>query len=299
MTKKSKSGNTQNVNNVKDTTPYVFQREKIHFDLNIKELPWTQKQKEIINLFLSKETKIMFLKGPAGSSKTTLAMYCGLQLLNTKKVSDMVLVRSAVESADSKLGYLPGDIQSKFEVYLAPFNDKFSELINVAQIKKLENDNRITICPINFARGLHFSVKFICCDEAQNLTTKELQTLLTRTGEFCKVIICGDPEQSDLPKDKSGFNKVYDCFNNTEAQNLGIQCVELSEQDIVRSEICRYIVNKFKVINNSHTTENKQHDKKHEQTTINNVVESWSPRTIHAHENNQNTPGTDIHEQRV
>lgn len=249
MTKKSKGGKTPVVGTQKDNTPYVFQRDKISYSLDIKELPWTAKQREIINLFLSKDTKVMFLKGPAGASKTIISMYCGLQLLNSRRISDMVLIRSAVESSDSKLGYLPGTVEDKFSVYLTPFNDKFSELLTISQIKKLETDNRITICPINFARGLHFSVKFVCCDEAQNLTTKELQTLLTRTGEFCKVIICGDPEQSDLPKDKSGFKKVYDAFDNYESQELGIQCVELGEQDIVRSEICKYIVRKFKQIN--------------------------------------------------
>ena len=84
----------------KDTSPYVAQREKIDFSLNVRELPWTDKQKEIINLFLDKKTKLMLLKGPAGTSKTILSMYLGLQLLNMKKVSDIVLVRSAVESSD-------------------------------------------------------------------------------------------------------------------------------------------------------------------------------------------------------
>jgi len=71
-----------------DTSLYVAQREKIDFTLNVKELPWTEKQKEIINLFLDKNTKLMILKGPAGTSKTILSMYLGLQLLNMKKVSD-------------------------------------------------------------------------------------------------------------------------------------------------------------------------------------------------------------------
>lgn len=266
-----------------DTSPYVFQREKINFDLNIKELPWTDKQKEIINLFLHKDTRVLFLKGPAGASKTILAMYCGLQLLKMRKVSDIVLIRSAVESSDSKLGFLPGDVLDKFGVYLAPFNEKFAELISTAQIKKLENDNRIVICPINFARGLHFSVKFICCDEAQNLTIKELQTLLTRIGEFCKVVVCGDPDQSDLPKDKSGFKRVYECFDTEEAKQLGIHCIELTEQDIMRSEICRYIVNKFKQVNMSLQNEAKYvHDKKPDVAIAANtgaVADSWSPNS--------------------
>ena len=232
----------------KDTSPYVAQREKIDFTLNVRELPWTDKQKEIINLFLDKNTKLMILKGPAGTSKTILSMYLGLQLLNMKRVSDIVLVRSAVESSDSKLGYLPGDINEKVNVYMTPFNEKFSELVTEPQIHRLHKDNRITICPINFARGLHFAVKFVCCDESQNLTIRELQTLFTRMGEFSKMIICGDPDQSDLPYGKSGFNTVYKAFDNEDAKAHGVHCVELNEDHIVRSELCRYVTHVFKGI---------------------------------------------------
>jgi phosphate starvation-inducible PhoH-like protein len=165
-----------------------------------------------------------------------------------RKVSDIVLIRSAVESADSKLGYLPGDITDKFGVYLAPFNHKFEELLPKQQIDKLEKDNRFVICPINYARGLHFAAKFIACDESQNLTIAELNTLMTRMGEFAKVIICGDPDQSDLPHGKSGFTKVYDAFNTDEAIEQGIICAELTEDDIVRSALCKYITHKFKEI---------------------------------------------------
>jgi phosphate starvation-inducible PhoH-like protein len=236
----------------KDNSPYVAQREKIDFHLNIRELPWTEKQKAIIELFLHKDTKLMILKGPAGTSKTMLSMYLGLTLLNMKRVSDIVLVRSAVESADNKLGYLPGDLSEKIGVYLTPFNDKFAELISEADNKRLDKDNRIKICPINFARGLHFAVKFICCDEAQNLTLREIHTLMSRMGEFSKMIIAGDSEQSDLPVGKSGFSAVYDSFDNEEAINNGVYCVELTEDDIVRSEFVKYITKKFKEIKASH-----------------------------------------------
>jgi len=231
-----------------DTSPYVFQREKISHDLNIRELPWTEKQKALIELFLDKRCKVLFLKGVAGTSKTILSMYLGLRLLQMRKVSDIVLIRSAVESADSKLGYLPGDITDKFGVYLAPFNHKFEELLPKQQIDKLEKDNRFVICPINYARGLHFAAKFIACDESQNLTIAELNTLMTRMGEFAKVIVCGDPDQSDLPHGKSGFTKVYDAFNTDEAIEQGIICAELTEDDIVRSALCKYITHKFKEI---------------------------------------------------
>ena len=230
----------------KDNSPYVFQRDKIAFDLSIKNLPWTNKQKEIIERFLDKGTKVLLLKGPAGTSKTTLSMYCGLTLLNMKRVSDMVLVRSAVESSDSKLGFLPGTLDEKIAVYLTPFHDKFEELLCKAQLDRLQKDNRLTICPINFARGLHFSAKFVCGDEVQNFSKKEIHTLLSRIGEFSKVFLCGDPEQSDLPYGKSGFDKVYRLFDNDDAKEHGIFCMELGEEDIVRSELCRFITHKFK-----------------------------------------------------
>lgn len=264
MIKKQKpnSGSPDKHTSEKDTSPYVDQREKIGFDFDIFELPWTKKQKDIIELFLDKNTKILFLKGVAGTSKTLLSMYLGLTLLKHRKVSDMVLIRSAVESADSKLGYLPGTLDEKYSVYLTPFNDKFSELLNRGTITKLEKDNRLTLCPINFARGLHMAAKFICSDESQNMSKRELKTLLTRIGQFSKTIICGDPEQSDLPHGKSGFIDVYNLFNSKESRENGIFCVELTEDDIVRSEICKFIIKKFKTIEIPKTVENANENDK-------------------------------------
>jgi phosphate starvation-inducible PhoH-like protein len=262
--KNRKTVNSNELNNsnvVSDNSPYVFQNEKINFELQIKELPWTDKQKEIISTFLDKKTKVLLLKGPAGTSKTFLSMYCGLTLLNKKRVSDLVLVRSAVESSDSKLGFLPGDIMEKFNVYLTPFHDKFSELLSKSNIDRLQKDNRLTICPINFARGLHFSAKFVCADEVQNFSTRELQTIMSRIGEFSKVFLCGDPEQSDLPHGKSGFAKVYDLFDNDESKENGIFCMELTEEDIVRSELCRFITHKFKELNVSNIVKHEDSNK--------------------------------------
>ena len=260
-----------------DNSPYVFQRDKINFDLLIKNLPWTNKQKEIITRFLDKGTKVLLLKGPAGTSKTTLAMYCGLTLLNMKRVSDMVLVRSAVESSDSKLGFLPGTLDEKIAVYLTPFHDKFEELLCKAQLDKLQKDNRLTICPINFARGLHFSAKFICADEVQNFSTREIHTLMSRIGEFSKVFLCGDPEQSDLPYGKSGFNKVYDLFNNDEAKEQGIFCMELGEEDIVRSVLCKFITHKFKELHLLKQQEEANKQQHHKENQHKDIKKEWKP----------------------
>jgi phosphate starvation-inducible PhoH-like protein len=242
MSKHSKASKGKAV----DTTPYVYQRDKINFDLNIKELPWTERQNSIINLFLDKSTKMLILKGPAGTSKTLLAMYCGLRLLQDHKSSDIVLMRSAVESADNKLGFLPGDLEEKYNVYITPFNDKLDELLPRGQVDRLHKDNRLTLCPVNFARGLHFAAKFVCCDEVQNFSLKEIYTIVTRIGEFSKVFMCGDPEQSDLAKNKSGFEDFYKMFDNKESRDQGIHCMELTEVDIMRSGFCKYIIKTFK-----------------------------------------------------
>jgi phosphate starvation-inducible PhoH-like protein len=268
-----------------DNSPYVFQRDKISFDLTIKDLPWTENQKNIIATFLDKKTKVLLLKGPAGTSKTTLAMYCGLTLLNMRRISDMVLVRSAVESSDSKLGFLPGTLDEKIAVYLTPFHDKFEELLCKAQLDRLQKDNRLTICPINFARGLHFSAKFVCADEVQNFSRKEIHTLMSRIGEFSKVFLCGDPEQSDLPYGKSGFNAVYELFNNEESKAQGIFCMELGEEDIVRSELCKFITHKFKelqLLKQQEEANKQQHHKenKHIESNINGSdleKSTWKP----------------------
>ena len=232
----------------KDSSPYVHQRDKIKYELKIRELPWTEKQKAIIELFNHKDTKAIFLKGAAGTSKTALAIYCGLQALNTKKVSDMVLIRSAVESSDSGLGYLKGSVSEKMAPFLAPFMEKLSEFLPESQIKTLEEDNRLQMIPVGHTRGLHFSVKFVCCDEFQCLTLKEAETVLSRIGSFCKVMICGDPDQSDLPYGQSCFNSVFDAFNTEESRDKGIFCIEFTEEDCMRSEFCKYISKTFKKI---------------------------------------------------
>lgn len=230
-----------------DKSPYVFQNDKINYELEIKELPWTEKQKEFIKIALSKETKVMIVKGSAGTSKTLISMYASLKLLNDKKVSDIILVRSAVESADSKLGFLPGDLNEKFSVYVTPFRDKLSELIRENDTKKLEKEGRLQICPINYARGLHWAAKCCIFDEAQNATVKEIETFLTRLGEFGKSFICGDPEQSDLAeKNRDDFSKICELFDTEEARQEGIVVFEFTDEDIMRSKLVRFVVKSFR-----------------------------------------------------
>lgn len=229
-----------------DTSPRVFQREKIDWELRVRELPWTEKQKAFIALAMNKDTKIVFLNGPAGTSKTTVAVRVGLELLNQKKVGDLLFTRAAVESADSKLGMLPGDLEHKVGEYMTPFDDKLEELLCAGDRAKLKAEKRIIYKPVNFCRGASWTAKCVVVDEAQNLTLNELQTLLTRIGMFSKIIVCADPAQSDLPRNKQGgFEACSEIFNSEEAQKMGIYSAKFTTEDIVRSEICKFVVETF------------------------------------------------------
>lgn len=242
--RKSQSSATPSLTSI-DTSPYVFQRDKINYDLKIKDLPWTERQKAIIELITHKNTKIVFLNGPAGSSKSLLAVYTALKLLNSKRVTEIVYVRSIIESATKSLGSLPGESSDKFKPFALPLADKLEELIKDHDVRRLFTEERVKPTPINYLRGASFNVNFVIADEMQNAVYSEIQTVMTRIGQFSKLIICGDPAQSDLPSGKSGFLDVYSAFNNIEAQEKGIFCVELTEEDIMRSDICKYIVRKF------------------------------------------------------
>lgn len=159
----------------KDTSPKVYQREKIDFELHVRELPWTEKQKALIELGGSRDCRIIFLAGPAGSSKTLSAVRIGLELLNQKKVSDLVFVRAAVESADSKLGFLPGDIAGKYEPYMGPFEDKIEELLPAGEVKRLKGEGRFIYQPINFVRGASWTARCVIIDECFPGYTKVLK----------------------------------------------------------------------------------------------------------------------------
>jgi len=232
----------------KDSSPYVFQRKSINFELKIKELPWTDKQKDFIELALNKDTKVLFVKGPAGTSKTLLSMYCSLQLLKEKLISDILLIRSAVESSDSKLGFLPGDLNEKMNAYMSPFNDKLEELTDKGCQELLHKDKRLITTAVNYVRGASWSGKGVIVDEGQNITEKEFKTILTRIGEFSKVFVCGDPEQSDLNGKGGGFMKLYKYFDSGEARAHGIYTFEFTELDIVRSELVKYFISAFREI---------------------------------------------------
>ena len=214
--------------------------------LKLNEFNWTDKQKEFFKIALDKNTKIMFIDGPAGSSKTLLSVYCGLQLMNMKICSDIMYLRSAVESSDSKLGYLPGSAEEKLKYFNMPFIDKLDELLKTTRPEKLIEQKRVGMFPVNFARGMNWTSKVIILDEAQNCTQKEIITLLTRMGRGSRCFVLADPMQTDLYGNKVGaFENISKIFSDDESYYMGVRTFKFTEEDIMRSALTKFLVRKL------------------------------------------------------
>ena len=245
----SKKNRRQDEKPTPDTSPKVFQRDKLKDSLTIKELNWTEKQKSFIEQVSNKDVKLVMVKGPAGCSKTLLSTYCALRLLSEKKVSDITYIRSAVESSDASIGFLPGSAEEKMAFYNLPFMDKLDELLPKADVDKIIKEQRVITFPINFCRGLNWNTKAILLDECQNSSLKEIVTVLTRIGKYSKCFVLADPDQADLPSGKQGgFERLYELFSDEDSKNNGIVTFEFGEEDIMRSELVKFLTKKLKTL---------------------------------------------------
>lgn len=228
-----------------DKSKHIHQASKLDWILNIKERgDLTNKQKELIDIILDKNTKIVFVNGPAGCSKTFLAVYCGLMLLNSKNVSNIVYVRTIIESASRSLGSLPGTESEKMEPFTLPLMDKLEEFLSIGEIKKLNAEKRIRGIPVNFLRGASMNAQYVIADEAQNFNFKELLTTISRLGEYSKLVFLMDPDQSDI-NGRSGALPMFDLFNTEESKKNGIHCFSFTKEDIVRSGILKFILERI------------------------------------------------------
>ena len=226
-----------------DSSPRVVQREKLQFDLKIREFPWSEKQQELIELINDKHTKYVFVHGPAGTSKTLCAALCAIQALQAKQVGEIFYLRVTVESAKHTLGYLKGDLAEKFSPYLAPLEDKLAELLSPSEVKRLKDAERIKSVPLGHLRGRTFHNSFLIFDEAQNATKEDLLLAMTRMGKFSKMIICGDSMQPDVSR--SGFMKVSTAFDEEEAKGRGIHTFRFGKEDVFRNEVLSFVLDRF------------------------------------------------------
>ena len=208
----------------------------------------SDRQKEFVELALDPEVKIMLINGPAGSTKTYMAIYAALRLLSHEGPLDLLYARTIIESADRNMGALPGNADEKFNPYMLPLLDKLEEFLKPGDCHRLLAEKRIEALPVNFLRGANWINKIVVADEAQNFTFKELTTLITRIGNNTKLFVCGDFMQSDI-NGKSGYRGMCDRFGDPESKKMGIHTFKFGVEDIKRSAILKFIIKRLEQTN--------------------------------------------------
>ena len=213
-------------------------------NIKLKKIALTEKQKQLLQIIFDNDSKIIFISGPAGTSKTYVAIYGALQLYNMNNERGITYVRTIAESGEKSLGALPGEMAEKINPYMMPMNEKLDELLIPGQASTVKEKEIVKGMPINYLRGASWRDEIVIADESQNFTFKELTTLMTRLGEGSKLIICGDPMQSDI-NGKSGFADMYSIFNDQESQARGIHTFHFGAEDILRSKILKFVIEKI------------------------------------------------------
>lgn len=213
-------------------------------NIKLKKVALTEKQLQLLKIIFDNDSKIIFISGPAGTSKTYVAIYGALQLYNMNNERGITYVRTIAESGEKSLGALPGEMAEKINPYMMPMNEKLDELLIPGQASIVKEKEIIKGMPINYLRGASWRNEIVIADESQNFTFKELTTLMTRLGEGSKLLICGDPMQSDI-NGKSGFADMYSLFNDDESKEKGIHTFYFGAEDIKRSEILKYVIDKI------------------------------------------------------
>lgn len=188
-----------------------------------------------------KKHTIVLGVGPAGTGKTYLAVAAAVSAFRDKKVSRIILTRPAVEAGE-KLGFLPGDLQSKVDPYLRPLYDGLFEMLGAENFTKYQERGAIEVAPLAYMRGRTLDDSFIILDEAQNTTPEQMKMFLTRLGFGSQAVITGDVTQIDLPDGKqSGLKEALRVLDGVE----GIAECFLTEKDVVRHELVQRIVKAY------------------------------------------------------
>ena len=210
------------------------------FNFKIKKpFYFNPKHREFYNCVKNSKTKMGFVDGPAGSMKTYIAVYAGLELIKEESFQRLVYIRSVTESAERSLGSLPGEIDDKFSPYSIPLEEKITEIAGSGTYTMLKQKGVVEAIPVNFVRGLTFNKALVIVDEAQNLSRKELTTILTRFGRDTKYIVIGDCNQADV--NKSGYKEIFNMFNTKQCMDNDIFSFEFGNSEIARSKILRFI----------------------------------------------------------
>ena len=228
----TKSLLTMNINPNKQMDLFIDTKKR-------KIIPRTYNQNEYFKLLNSKN--IVFAIGPAGTGKTYIAVAKAVSALQNGKVNKIILSRPAVEAGE-KLGFLPGDLKEKVDPYLRPLYDSLYDLMPSEIVLRKIQSSEIEIAPLAFMRGRTLNNSFVILDEAQNATHNQIKMFLTRCGKNSRMVVTGDPSQTDLNRNsESGLLRSIKILSDIN----GVSVINFGQKDIVRDEMVTKIINAY------------------------------------------------------
>jgi len=184
---------------------------------------------------------LIFGVGPAGTGKTYLAVAAGAAELKAGKRERLIVARPAVEAGE-KLGFLPGALEEKVDPYMLPIWDALNECLGAQEVDRRKERREIEVAPLAFMRGRTLKNAFVIIDEAQNATVPQMKMVLTRLGRGSRMVVTGDPSQTDLPNNlKSGLGHAINILRGVQ----GVELEELTRADVVRHELVGRIIDAY------------------------------------------------------
>lgn len=206
-------------------------------------IPRNLSQETYLELLKNPKKFIVFAIGPAGTGKTMLAVQMAIKLLKEGAIRKIVITRPAV-SVDEEHGFLPGTLNQKMEPWTKPIFDVFEEYYHPRDIQNMLEDNIIEISPLAYMRGRTFKDAFIVADEMQNATPSQMKMLLTRLGDGSRMVVTGDLNQADRPKE-NGLLEFCNLYNEGGDYRM-IAMAKFETKDVERHPVVREILKIYK-----------------------------------------------------
>ncbi|MCF8508654.1 MAG: PhoH family protein [Hyphomonadaceae bacterium] len=201
----------------------------------------TPGQRAYLDKLRQDDLGLVFGVGPAGTGKTYLAVAIGAAELKAGKRDRLVVARPAVEAGE-KLGFLPGALEEKVDPYMLPIWDALNECLGAQEVDRRKERREIEVAPLAFMRGRTLKNAFVIIDEAQNATVPQMKMVLTRLGRGSRMVVTGDPSQTDLPPNtKSGLGHAMSILKGVE----GVAIEQLTRADVVRHELVGRIIDAY------------------------------------------------------